>query len=72
MANFYEVPIQWKDGTLTQGRGIGNNVAWRCKCGEVLLGPHEDLYAVPPCPCGTKFRIVRGKRPQFVDRVMER
>src|SRR5258707_966915 len=53
-------------------RIVANTAAWRCKCGGVLLGPHEGLYRVPPCPCcGLKFKIVRGKRPQFVDRVIE-
>jgi len=73
MANFYDVTVVWKDGSKTQGRGIGNNAAWQCRCGTVLLGPHEDLYKIPPCPdCGLMFRIVRGNDPQFVDRVMER
>ena len=73
MAKFYDVVVRWKDGTTTQGRGIGNNAAWQCRCGGVLLGPHEALYAIPPCPaCGQKFKIVRGKHPQFVDRVVER
>ena len=71
MAKFYDVDIFWKDGKSTKGRGIGNNAAWKCQCGEVLLGPHEDLYEMPPCPCGRKFRIRRGNRPQFIDRVIE-
>lgn len=71
MAQFYDVPVVWKSKSATQGRGIGNNAAWQCTCGRVLLGPHEDLYKIPPCVCGRKFRIVRGKRPQFVARVVE-
>ena len=73
MAKFYDVPIRWKNGAATQGRGIGNNAAWQCKCGGVLLGPHEALYAIPACPdCGLRFKVVRGKSPRFVDRVVER
>jgi len=72
MATFYDVRVEWKDGTTSQGRGIGNIVAWKCRCGGVLLGPHEDLYAIPPCPgCGLTFRILRGTDPQFVGRVIE-
>jgi hypothetical protein len=72
MAKFYDVRVHWKDKTVTEGRGIGNNAAWQCRCRSVLLGPHEDLYTIPQCPsCGLKFKIVRGKRPQFVDRVVE-
>jgi hypothetical protein len=72
MAKFYDVPVHWKDKTITKGRGIGNNAAWQCKCRGVLLDPYEDLYPIPQCPsCGLKFKIVRGKCPQFVDRVVE-
>ncbi len=39
MAAFYNVPVVWLDGTQTRGRGVGNNAAWLCKCGEVLLAP---------------------------------
>ena len=47
-------------------------VAWQCKCDAVLIGPHDDLYAIPPCPkCGRRFRIHRGEKPQFVARVEE-
>jgi hypothetical protein len=70
MARFYRVPVIWLDETETDGRGIGNNAAWLCQCGELLLGPHEAMYDVPPCPgCGNRFRIVQGVGPQYVDRV---
>jgi hypothetical protein len=74
MARFYEdVPIQWKEGETTYGRGLGNHVAWRCKCDHLMLGPHEELYFVPACPtCGRKFRVLKGKKPRYVKRVIER
>lgn len=73
MAIFYDVQIKWLNRTETKGRGIGNNAAWVCLCGAVLLGPHEDMYPIPPCPdCGKKFKIKRGKAPQFVDSVEEK
>ncbi|PYP92320.1 MAG: hypothetical protein DMG65_04375 [Candidatus Angelobacter sp. Gp1-AA117] len=69
MAKFYDVPIRWRDKTSDVGRGIGNNVASKCRCKAVLLGPHGDLYSIPPCPsCGREFKIMRGKKPQFVAR----
>jgi len=71
MANFYDVAVHWKDKSVSEGRGIGNNAAWLCQCRRVLLGPLEDLYQMPPCPCGKKFRIVRGQRPRFVAKVIE-
>ena len=73
MATYYTVPVHWRDGSKSDGRGIGNNAAWTCRCGGVLLGPHEGLYGVPPCPgCGRTFRVHRGQAPQFVSRVQER
>ena len=61
MASFYEdVPIQWQEGDQTLGRGLGNHVAWMCKCNHLMLAPHEELYLVPACPtCGRKFRVLR-------------
>ncbi len=74
MARFYEdVPIQWKEGDVTYGRGLGNHVAWMCKCNHLMLAPHEELYFVPACPtCGRKFRVLKGKKPRYVKRVIER
>ena len=71
MAKFYDVTVHWKNKPSTKGRGTGNNAAWLCKCAEILLGPHEDLYAIPSCRCGRRFRIVRGKKPQFVEKVID-
>jgi hypothetical protein len=74
MARFYEdVPIQWKEGDESRGRGLGNHVAWMCKCNNLMLAPHEELYFVPACPtCGRKFRVLKGKKPRYVKRVIER
>lgn len=72
MTKFYDVEVNWKKNPPSLGRGIGNNAAWECKCGEILLGPHEDLYAIPACPrCGARFRVLRGKKPAFVAKVIE-
>jgi hypothetical protein len=71
--NGQDVPIQWKEGEETYGRALGNHVAWMCKCDHLMLGPHEELYFVPACPtCGRKFRILKGKKPRYVKRVIER
>ena len=72
MAKFYHAKVLWKDGKQTVATCVGNNAAWSCRCGKVLLGPHEDMYPIDPCPgCGKNFRIVRGIKPQYVDRVEE-
>lgn len=72
MAKFYEVPVHWRDGSQTKGLGVGNNAAWNCVCGQVLLGPHEGLYPIDHCPgCERTFKIIRGQKPRFVDNVQE-
>ena len=72
MASFYLAPVIWQNKPKTKARCVGNNAAWLCSCGEVLLGPHEAMYPIDPCPgCKKNFRIVRGKKPQYVDRVEE-
>jgi hypothetical protein len=74
MAQFYDVPIKWRDEKETKGRGIGNNAAWVCLCGEILLGPHSGtfIHQIPPCPsCGRKFSINRGEKPNYVAGVEE-
>lgn len=71
---FYDVPVHWQDGTEAVGRGVGNNAAWTCKCGEILLGPHEGLYQIDPCPnsdCQRSYQIRRGEQPHFVSLVEE-
>jgi hypothetical protein len=75
MAQFYDVVIHWRDRTTSRGRGIGNNAAWQCKCGEVLLfflartkGFTRFLRAL----VASTFRIVRRSKPGFVERVIER
>jgi len=66
MASFYNVPVLWKGGAQTFGRGVRNNTAWQCLCGEIPLGPHEKLYSIDPCPgCGRRFCIFSGKKPQY-------
>jgi hypothetical protein len=73
MATFYDVPVKFKSGATGRGRGIGNNAAWSCACGELLLGPHEGVYEVPNCPgCGRRYRLHRGAKPAFVRLVEER
>ena len=71
MANYYDIPLKYKSGTGV-ARGIGNNAAWQCVCGTVLLGPHEAIYAAPPCPkCNRRYAIRRGSKPLFVSMVEE-
>jgi hypothetical protein len=62
MASFHEVQLVWAVGQPGTARAVGNNAAWRCVCGEVLLGP--TLYRIPPCPgCGRCFEVVPRAAP---------
>jgi hypothetical protein len=57
MASFYEVEVSWLSGSKTTARAVGNNAAWLCACGEVLLGPTR--YGIDPCPrCGKRYEVV--------------
>lgn len=70
MAKYYETPIRWLDGTSSEGRGLGNNAAWRCKCGETLLA--TTRYQQPRCPgCHRVFKAKRGEAPQYISGIDE-
>jgi len=72
MASFLEAPMIWWNGHKTKARCVENNAAWLCSCGEAVLGPHEGMYPINPCPvCDKSVRVIRGEKPQYVDRVEE-
>jgi len=63
MAQFYDVPILWKDKSTTQGRGIGNNAAWLCRCGLVLVGPHEGSIQNAALPLWSEIQNCPRQTP---------
>jgi hypothetical protein len=70
MADFYTVPVSWTDGSQAQGRALGNNVAWLCKCNEILIG--TSMYVPPHCPiCNRKYKIAKGEKPQYIATIQE-
>ena len=71
MADFYEVDMIWRDGRKGKARAVGNNAAWLCRCGEVLLGPTQ--WAIGPCHnCGKQFKVLpMAGAGTKVDRVEE-
>jgi hypothetical protein len=72
MAKFYSANVVFKSGTTAQATCVGNNAAWVCLCGSPLLGPHEDIYPIDPCPrCSRTYKIHRGARPSYVRLVEE-
>ena len=71
MASYYEVPVSWLDSTKSEGRGLGNNVAWRCKCGETLLATSQ-YSPPPPCPgCHRRYELKFLKKGGKIDSVSE-
>lgn len=62
MADFYDVDLLWRTGVKGKARAVGNNAAWLCTCGEVLLGPTR--HPIEPCPgCGKQFEVVAEGNP---------
>lgn len=51
-----DVPVEWIDGKRGTGKALGNNAAWVCKCGDLMLG--TTAYAGDPCQCGRRFVLV--------------
>ena len=71
MAKFHQTVVRFKNGKQSSARVVGNNAAWLCACGEVLLGP--TLYKIDPCPgegCGRQFEVVaaaKGVQPAVAE-----
>ncbi len=60
-----QVPVRFLGGSQGEGTAEGNNAAWRCICGQLLVGRcyfqfgdtcHTD------CRCGRSYRVVGDER----------
>jgi len=70
VASFYNLTVVFKDGSKAPARGVGNNAAWACKCGEILLGP--TIYPIDPCPgCERKYVVVASGGKPAISQVEE-
>ncbi len=55
------VPVQFANGTRMQAKAEGNNAAWTCECGTLLVGRCYYQFGDTchtKCPeCGKRFRV---------------
>ena len=73
----FDVPITFLDGTKALARAEGLSAAWRCKCGEQLLGRgyfqfgHKCHTVCPDKKCSRRYRVIRDadKRTSSVEEI---
>jgi hypothetical protein len=68
------IPVSFLDGTDAEARAEGNNAAWSCGCGALLVGRCYFQFGdtcFTECECGRKYRVVGDdkKRAQSVSEV---
>jgi hypothetical protein len=68
------IPVSFLDGTDAEARAEGNNAAWRCLCGALLVGRCYFQFGDTchtECDCGRKYRVSGDakKRAQSVSEV---
>ena len=55
------IPITFADGKKAQARAEGNNAAWSCECGTLLVGRCYYQFGdtcFTECPdCGRTYRV---------------
>jgi hypothetical protein len=55
------IPVTFKSGAVSQARAEGNNAAWRCECGALLVGRCYYQFGDTchtECPeCGRTYRV---------------
>ena len=64
------VKVAFLDGTLSQGKAEGNNAAWRCECGELLVGrcyyQFGDNCHTRCDSCGRSYRVAGDDKRKAV------
>ena len=68
------VPVTFLDGTDTLAKAEGNNAAWQCACGALLMGRCYYQFGDTchtRCDCGRTYRVEGDdrKRAQAVTEV---
>lgn len=73
--NIKPVAVRFSDGTSSHGKAEGNNAAWPCRCGELLVGRCYYQFGdtcYTECPnCGTRFRVSGDEKKRAVEIVEE-
>lgn len=69
------VPVQFADGNNAQARAEGNNAAWTCECGTLLIGRcyyQFDDTCYTECPgCGKRYRVTPDQKKRAIGVVEE-
>jgi hypothetical protein len=64
------IPVHFVSGNHTQGRAEGNNAAWSCECGTLLVGRCYYQFGdtcYTECPeCRKIFRVTPDHRKRAV------
>ncbi len=64
------LPVTYHNGSLSTATSEGNNAAWNCMCGQLLIGRcyyqfGDTCYTICPS-CRKKYRVTRdAKREQM-------
>ncbi len=60
------IPVRFSTGAATEARAEGNNAAWVCDCGTLLVGRCYYQFGDTchtECPdCGRQYRVVGDSR----------
>jgi hypothetical protein len=69
------IPVQHVDGHEAQARAEGNNAAWSCTCGTLLVGRCYYQFGdtcFTECPdCSRVYRVVGDERKRAAEVVEE-
>lgn len=73
--NLKKIPVRYASGAGSRARAEGNNAAWRCSCGEILMGRCYFQFGdtcFTECPsCQKKFRVTGDERKRAIKVVEE-
>jgi hypothetical protein len=64
------IPVKFVDGKTSQARAEGNNAAWNCECGTLLVGRCYFQFGdtcYTKCPgCGKVYRVKGNDKKRAV------
>jgi hypothetical protein len=68
------IPVIFLDGTSAEATAEGNNAAWRCSCGQQLVGrcyfQFGDICHTTCAECGKQYRVLGDDKKRAM-RVVE-
>jgi hypothetical protein len=65
------IPLKFADGKLSEARAEGNNAAWTCECGTLLVGRCYFQFGDTcrtECPsCGKTYRVGGNEKKRAIE-----